>query len=129
MKDRLNILEATDTRESHIEKYNHIDIALDPMPYGGATTTCESLSMGVPVITFAGNGMVGRLTASILQSANLNKYIARSLKDYVELAKLSYKEGIRNIEERKRLREEVRRSNLGVSERVAKYIEQICSLN
>ena len=64
--------------------------------------------------------MVGRLTASILQSANLNKYIARSLKDYVELAKLSYKEGIRNIEERKRLREEVRRSNLGVSERVAK---------
>ena len=45
LKDRLNILEATDTRESHIEKYNHIDIALDPMPYGGATTTCESLSM------------------------------------------------------------------------------------
>ena len=58
------------------------------MPYGGATTTCESLSMGVPVITYAGSGMVGRLTASILQSANLNGYIARSLKDYVELAKL-----------------------------------------
>ena len=101
MKDRLNILEATDTRESHIEKYNHIDIALDPMPYGGATTTCESLSMGVPVITFAGNGMVGRLTASILQSANLGVYIARSLKEYVDLAEFCYKEGIRNIESRK----------------------------
>ena len=70
--------------------------------------------------------MVGRLTASILQSANLGVYIARSLKEYVDLAEFCYKEGIRNIESRKKLREEIRKSNLGMPERVAKYIEQIC---
>ena len=80
-------------------------MALDPIPYGGATTSCEALSMGVPVITLAGKGMVGRLTASILYSANLSDYIAENLDDYVEISRKIYLKGIRNKEDKIQLKD------------------------
>ena len=68
------------------------------MPYGGATTTCEALSMGVPVITMAGSGMVGRLSASILESGNLKENICYTKEDYIRIASRAAKKGIRRKE-------------------------------
>ncbi len=66
--------------------YDRIDIALDPFPYAGGTTTCDALWMGVPVISLAGTTAVGRAGVSILSNAGLPELIAGTPQDYVRIA-------------------------------------------
>ena len=63
--------------------YRHIDIGLDPVPYNGGTTTCQTLWMGVPVVTLAGENFCASMNASILQNLGLDEHIAESEDDYV----------------------------------------------
>jgi predicted O-linked N-acetylglucosamine transferase (SPINDLY family) len=67
--------------------YHRMDIALDPFPYNGGTTTCDALWMGVPVITLAGQTAVGRAGVSILSNAGLPQLIAQSIDDYAKIAR------------------------------------------
>ncbi len=67
----------------HMAKYNEVDVALDVFPYNGATTTCEALWMGVPVVTLAGATHVSRVGASILNSAGLGELVAQSPDEYL----------------------------------------------
>ena len=71
---------------NHLQRYSEIDVALDPIPYGGATTTAEALWMGVPVVALAGAGMVGRLAASLLIHGNQPDWVANSIDSYVAIA-------------------------------------------
>jgi predicted O-linked N-acetylglucosamine transferase (SPINDLY family) len=66
--------------------YSQIDIALDPFPYCGGTTTCDSLWMGVPVISLRGGTAVGRAGLSLLSNVGLPELVASSTDDYVALA-------------------------------------------
>lgn len=66
------------------EEYADIDIALDPFPYSGGTTTVEALYMGVPVITLAGSAFVGRFSASILTSIGLGDLVTDNVDAYIE---------------------------------------------
>jgi protein O-GlcNAc transferase len=70
----------------HLALYADIDIALDPFPFTGSTTTFEALWMGVPVVTLLGAAMVGRWTASMLHALKLNELIAQDMTEYVRIA-------------------------------------------
>ena len=74
------------TIAEYFHHYHNIDIALDPFPYGGGTTTCDALWMGVPVITLRGETAVGRGGVSILSNVGLPELIAQTPEQYIQIA-------------------------------------------
>ncbi|HEY8102493.1 MAG TPA: tetratricopeptide repeat protein [Burkholderiaceae bacterium] len=82
---RLHLSQQSSHRQM-LEEYAEIDIALDPFPYSGGTTTCEALCCGVPVLTLRGDCMYGRQSASFLSAAQLDDWIAETEADYVDKA-------------------------------------------
>jgi predicted O-linked N-acetylglucosamine transferase (SPINDLY family) len=65
--------------------YHDIDVSLDTFPWSGHTTACESLWMGVPVVTLQGKTHAGRMVASVLMHSGLSDWIAASPSEYVAL--------------------------------------------
>ncbi|MEM5384679.1 tetratricopeptide repeat protein [Paraburkholderia phymatum] len=84
-RDRL-ILLGHSYRRQHLEAFNLLDIALDPFPYPGGTTSVEGLWMGVPVLTRKGDRFLSHVGESILHTAGLPEWIARDNDDYVAKA-------------------------------------------
>ena len=70
----------------YLAEYGDVDIALDPFPYTGGITTCEALSMGVPVVTLAGESHGARFGVSLLTNAHLPELVAQTPVDYVRIA-------------------------------------------
>lgn len=66
--------------------YNKIDIALDPFPTTGGTTTMDTLWMGVPLVTLAGRQFSARMGASILTNAGMPELVAENVEEYVAIA-------------------------------------------
>lgn len=85
-RSRIDLLPPTIPLAKFLDEYRRIDIALDPLPYNGGTTTCEALWMGVPVITLPGRHFFGRMGLSILKTLALDECIASSPADYVRIA-------------------------------------------
>ncbi len=96
---------------SHISLYNEVDIALDPFPYNGTTTTSEALWMGIPVITLQGNAHISRVTMSILCKLGLTDFIASSPENYKTLATDLSKNGNKLSYLRKNMRHIIKKSN------------------
>ncbi len=83
--ERLTILPRVSFGE-YLEQFAAVDIALDTTPYGGGTTTFDTLWMGVPVLTLAGDRPASRSAASILGALGLEEWIAGSADEYLRLA-------------------------------------------
>lgn len=84
--DRLQLLGPVSPHAAHLAGYGQIDIALDPFPYNGTTTTCDALWMGVPVVTLAGKVHAGRVGVSILRALGRGEWVAEDEDSYIALA-------------------------------------------
>lgn len=73
-------------RGAHMPFYNEIDMGLDTFPQTGGTTTCESLSMGVPVVTLVGSTVFERMSYSVLSNAGLGDLCAHTEDEYIATA-------------------------------------------
>ncbi|WP_076591578.1 O-linked N-acetylglucosamine transferase, SPINDLY family protein [Herminiimonas arsenitoxidans] len=69
----------------YLALHGEIDLALDPFPYNGGTTSNHSLWMGVPVITLAGNSSISRVGVAIMSRIGLTECIATDEEDYLRL--------------------------------------------
>jgi predicted O-linked N-acetylglucosamine transferase (SPINDLY family) len=83
IKSERIILEGPEKREKYFSAYNRIDIALDPFPFTGGTTSVECLWMGVPVLTLAGDSLISRQGVGILMNIGLPNWIAENESEYI----------------------------------------------
>ncbi len=82
-RQRLELLPFLSFQE-HLSVYHRVDIALDPFPWSGHTTSCHALWMGIPVVTLLGQTHAGRMVASALHQIGLSELIAQSPDEYID---------------------------------------------
>jgi protein O-GlcNAc transferase len=84
-KGRLQFAGASNTTE-YLKEFREIDIALDPFPYNGGTTTFDTLWMGVPIVTLSGRLPVQSIGASVLTTIGLPGLVAQTPEQYLKIA-------------------------------------------
>ena len=72
--ERVDLLPLTPDVGSHLAAYGGVDVALDPFPYAGTTTTAEALHMGVPVLTRRGRCHAANVGVSLLTAVGLDAH-------------------------------------------------------
>lgn len=110
--------------------YATIDISLDTFPYNGTTTICESLFMGVPIVTMHGESCASRVGLSILKALGLEAHAARTPEEFVGIAARLAGDRSGLAESRRTLRDRFMSSPAGdgrlFAERFVKLITQAC---
>lgn len=85
-RSRIELLPPIRPIAEFLRGYERIDIALDPMPFNGGTTTFEALWQGVPVLTLLGRGFFARMGAGINTTAGLESFIADDAENFIRCA-------------------------------------------
>lgn len=123
--ERLILANYVDSPVTHLATYHQVDIALDSYPYNGATTTCEALWMGVPVVTLVGQVHAARMGLSILTAAGFPGWIASTPAEYVTICERLARdlEGLATL--RAGLRERLQASPLMDGSTFTRQLEEI----
>ena len=116
-------LETYVPRANYLAAYNRVDIALDPFPYTGGTTTVEALWMGVPALTLAGRQFLARQGVGLLMNAGLPEWVATDQDDYLSRAVAHASDVQRLASLRAGLRQQVLASPIFDASRFAQYFE------
>jgi protein O-GlcNAc transferase len=121
--EQLVVERVTKNYEEHLASYGLLDIALDPFPYNGGTTTTEALYMGVPVLTRHGDRFVAHLGETNIQSAGMPEWVANGDDEFVAKAK-AFASDLEALEKvRQGLRPRVLASRLFNSKEFARDLE------
>jgi protein O-GlcNAc transferase len=64
---------------AHLQRLACADLALDTFPVNGHTTSSDALHAGVPLLSFAGEGLAARVSASLLHAAGLADAVCADL--------------------------------------------------
>ena len=123
--DRL-ILEKSADYKTYLESYSKVHISLDPFPWNGATTSFESIWMGVPIFCLKGSNLpYSRCSYSINKNLRMDDWIAHDENDYFsKLGKiLSNKKKLLVI--KKNLRENAIKNNLFNSKKFTENLANI----
>jgi predicted O-linked N-acetylglucosamine transferase (SPINDLY family) len=121
---RIHLMNALDL-DDHQALYNHTDVALDPFPYNGTTTSCDALWMGVPMIALRGSRHSARVGASILTTIGREEWIAENHNEYIHKAVNLAQDSARLRIERLRLRRDMLHSPLMLPHHTVERIEEI----
>ncbi|MCC6209125.1 MAG: tetratricopeptide repeat protein [Gammaproteobacteria bacterium] len=81
-----------------------VDIALDPYPYNGTTTTCDTLWRGIPVVSLKGETTASRSGYALLKAVGLEDLVAEDEEAYVRIATGLAQDESRRVELRVGLR-------------------------
>lgn len=124
--ERIDFISGT-SRAKILKNYCKVDIALDPFPCAGGTTTCESLWMGVPVVTLLGERFGGRHSASHLSTAGLKHLIALDSEQYLAIVQSLCADLPALARLRAGLRDQMKASPLCDGPRFARNFEELIS--
>ena len=95
--DRLRFLERDQDEYTHRANLAIADVVLDTFPYNGATTTLETLWMGIPLVTQVGQQFAARNSYTFMLNAGIEEGIAWSQAEYIEWGiKLGLDRGLRD---------------------------------
>jgi predicted O-linked N-acetylglucosamine transferase (SPINDLY family) len=124
--ERIELRPSVASTAGHLKIYNEVDVALDPFPYNGTTTTCEALWMGVPVVTLSGDTHAARVGDSILSGVGLSELVANSADRYLGIAVALASDPARRASLRSSMRQRLRSSPLLDAARITRDIEAAC---
>ncbi|MBR7619174.1 hypothetical protein JKL49_07205 [Phenylobacterium sp. 20VBR1] len=80
------VFEGHSTGPDYLKSFGRIDLALDPSPAPGGTTSSEAVSNGVPLLTLRGPDFYSRVGTLRLEPLGLHQLVAESWDDYVAKA-------------------------------------------
>lgn len=120
---RLDLVGFIKDAAGHLAAYNRIDIALDPHPYNGTITTCDTLWMGAPLVTLAGGRHAARVGASLMTAIGLPELVAATPDRYAAIAAELAGDLTRLMRLRMGMRERVRASALCDEPRFMRNLE------
>ena len=82
--DRLRFLPRDPSEPIHRANLGIADVVLDTYPYNGATTTMETLWMGIPLVTRVGEQFAARNSYAMIANTEVTEGIARTDEEYLE---------------------------------------------
>ena len=112
-------------REKYFISYNDIDIALDTFPYPGLTVACDTLWMGVPIITKKGNSFLSNLGYTVAMNSDHREFCASDDQEYINKAVLLAQDIKKLNQDRLMRRQKILETNLCNGQLFARSFEKL----